>query len=98
MLTQDQILEEVKSGEMFGIVQCDISVPDHLKDRYKDFQPIIKHADISVDDVSKALKKAIVFGWMCTRVSTLYGVLYKFILIYYLLITLIHNDNECSSF
>ena len=51
-LTQDQILGEVKSGELFGVLEIDIHTPDYLKERFKDFQPIIKHSQITIDDVS----------------------------------------------
>ena len=33
-LTQDQIIQYIKDGRLFGFVEFDIEVPDHLKDYF----------------------------------------------------------------
>ena len=33
-LTQDQIIQHIQDGHLFGFVDCDIEVPDHLKDYF----------------------------------------------------------------
>ena len=50
VLTLD-LLEKLQEHKVFGIVVCDIRVPDELKDYFSDFAPIIKHANISYEDI-----------------------------------------------
>ena len=50
-LTEDQIIDEVRNGSFFGMVQCDIYTPDHLKPAFEEFQPIPKHAYLSRQDI-----------------------------------------------
>jgi hypothetical protein len=56
-LREREILAGILDGSIFGIVECDIEVPDGLKDRFKDFQPIIKHANITIEDVGEHMKR-----------------------------------------
>lgn len=56
-LTERQVLAGVADDSIFGIIECDIQVPDHLKDEFKDFCPIIKHVDISINDVGNHMKQ-----------------------------------------
>ena len=56
MLSEEDILTEVRDGSLFGVVVCDIRVPDNLKHRFKDFQPILKHTMISREDVGEHMK------------------------------------------
>jgi len=50
-LTEDQILAEVKSEKLFGMVECDIETTDELKNAFAEFQPIPKHAYMQRKDV-----------------------------------------------
>jgi hypothetical protein len=56
MLTEQQIIADVKSGKIFGLIECDIETPQHLKEIFSEFQPIVKHAFISRDDVGDHMK------------------------------------------
>ena len=55
-ITEQQIIEEVKSGKLFGMVECDIETPEELKTVFSEFQPIAKHARISRDDIGEHMK------------------------------------------
>ena len=44
------LLEKLQEHKVFGILVCDIRVPDDLKDYFRDFAPIIKHANINYED------------------------------------------------
>ena len=33
-LTQDQIIQHIQDGHLFGFVECGIEVPDHLKEYF----------------------------------------------------------------
>ena len=55
--TKQAVLKGLKDKTVFGIVVCDLHVPDELKEYFKDFAPIIKHASINIDDVGDFMKE-----------------------------------------
>ena len=71
-LSEGQIIEEVKTGKMFGMVQCDIETPEELKTAFAEFQPIPKHAKLSKNDVGEHMKRfAIANGLLKTPTKVL---------------------------
>ncbi|XP_067945797.1 uncharacterized protein [Watersipora subatra] len=56
-LTEEQILKEIENGEMFGIAEVDICVPDRYKEIFSEFQPITKHAFLSRDDIGDHMRE-----------------------------------------
>ena len=49
-LTQDQVIQYIKDGHIFGFVECDIEVPDHLKEYFSEMTPIFtKNVDVCLD-------------------------------------------------
>ena len=55
-LTQDQIIQYIKDGHLFGFVECDIEVLEHLKEYFSEMTPIFKNYDISSDDVGEFMQ------------------------------------------
>ena len=45
------ILSEVQNERLFGCVEVDIPVQDHLKEKFTEMCPIFKNAEISRDDI-----------------------------------------------
>ena len=45
------MLQRIKDGNLFGYVQCDIEVPEHLREKFANFPPIFKNTDVSRDDM-----------------------------------------------
>ena len=41
-LREESLLEQIKSGKLFGYVHCDIEVPEVLKKKFAKFPPISK--------------------------------------------------------
>ena len=41
-LNQDQIIQYIQNGHLFGFVECDIEIPDHLKEYFSEMIPILK--------------------------------------------------------
>ena len=41
---------------MFGFVECDIEVPDHLKEYFSEMTPILKNVDNCLDDVGEFMQ------------------------------------------
>ena len=50
-------MQEIKSGKLFGYVQCDLKVPDHLKAYFPNFPPIFKNAVVSRNDIGDLMKE-----------------------------------------
>ena len=51
-----RILSEVRNECLFGCVEVDIHVPDHLKEKLSEMCPIFKNAEISPDDIGDFMK------------------------------------------
>jgi len=56
-LTSEQILTGVLDGSLFGVVECDIEVPEELKDKFSEMCPIFKNVEISRDDIGEYMKE-----------------------------------------
>ena len=55
-LTQDQIIQYICDSHLFRLVECDIEVPDHLKDYFSEMTPIFKNDEVSLDDVGEFMQ------------------------------------------
>ena len=55
-LTEAQILSAIRNESLFGVVECDIRVPDSLKPVFAEMPPIFKNTDISRDDIGEYMK------------------------------------------
>ena len=55
-LNKGQIIQAVKEGSLFGCVECNIRVPDHLKAKFSEMCPIFKNVEISRDDNGECMK------------------------------------------
>ena len=55
-LTEAEILEAVQNDTLFGIVECDIHVPDPLKAHFSEMPPVFKNTEISREDIGPFMK------------------------------------------
>ena len=55
-LNVDAIFEGVKNGSLFGVLLCDIETPDSLKEKFSEFCPIFKNAEVSREDISPLMR------------------------------------------
>ena len=55
-LTEQQLLEGIKKGNLFGYVQFDIEVPENLRANFANFPPIFKNTLVSKNDVGDLLE------------------------------------------
>ena len=55
-MTEEELLSCVKEGTLFGMVQCDLHTPDHLKAKFAEMPPIFKNVDVSRDDIGAKMK------------------------------------------
>ena len=56
-MSEQEVLEAVKEGTLFGLVECDIEVPKHLRAHFAEMTPIFKNVKISRDDIGEPMKK-----------------------------------------
>ena len=56
-LGEEQLMQENKSGWLFGYVQYDLKVPEHLEAYFANFPPIFKHTAASRNDIGDLMKE-----------------------------------------
>ena len=54
---QNQIIQYIEDGHLFGFVECDIEVPDHLKEYFSEMTPTFKNVNICLDDVGEFMQE-----------------------------------------
>ena len=55
-LREERLLEQTRSGKLFGYVQCDIEVPEELKKKLANFPSILKNTNIGRHDIGLLMK------------------------------------------
>ena len=53
----ERLLQEIRSGRLFGYLQCDLNVPEHLKAYFPSFPPIFKNTVVSRNDIGYLMKE-----------------------------------------
>ena len=56
-LTEESLLQRIKDGNLFGYLQCDIEVPEHLRENFANFPPFFKNTNVSKDDIGPLMKE-----------------------------------------
>ena len=49
-VTTDDIMKSIQDGSFYGFVECDIHVPDDLKEKFAEMPPIFKNTELSPSD------------------------------------------------
>ena len=57
MMTEQHILAAVIDGTLFGMVECDIHVPEHLQDHFAEMQPVFKNVTVTRDDIGPFMRQ-----------------------------------------
>ena len=55
-LREENLLKEVRSGNLFGYVQCDIEVPEELKKKFAIFPPIFRNTNVGQHHIGSLMK------------------------------------------
>ena len=55
--TREDMINAINTGESFGIIKCDIHVPDHLISHFSEFPPIFKNVEIKLDDIGSHMQQ-----------------------------------------
>ena len=56
IMSVERILSEVRNERLFGCVEVDIRVPEHLKEKFSEMCPIFKNTNISREDIGEFMK------------------------------------------
>ena len=56
-MTQQHIITAVVDGTLFGMVECDVRVPEHLQDHFAEMQPIFKNTTVTRDDIGPFMRQ-----------------------------------------
>ena len=56
-MTQQQILAAVVDDTLFGMVECDVRVPEELQDYFSEMQPVFKNASVTRDDIGPFMRQ-----------------------------------------
>ena len=56
-ITQQQLLAAVVDGTLFGMVECDVCVPEELQDYFSEMQPVFKNASVTQDDIGPFMRQ-----------------------------------------
>ena len=55
-LSEERLMQEIKSRKLFGYVQCDLKVPEHLKAYFAEVPPIFENVVVSRNDIGDLMK------------------------------------------
>ena len=58
-LSETEILDAIKENKIFGAVEVDLHVPDHLKNFFSELTPIFKHATVNFEDIGPHMQNFI---------------------------------------
>ena len=56
-MTQQEIIAAVVDGTLFGMVECDVRVPEELQDYFSEMQPVFKNASVTRDDIGPFMRQ-----------------------------------------
>ncbi len=56
-MTQQQILAAVFDGTLFGMIECDVCVPEELLDYMSEMQPVFKNASVTRYDIGPFMRQ-----------------------------------------
>ena len=56
-MSQDQIIQYIQDGHLFGFVECDIEVPDHLEEYFSEMTPIFKSTEVSLKNIGEFMQE-----------------------------------------
>ena len=56
-LSFENLLSRIRKGELFGYVQCDLRVPENLREKFESFPPNFKNMFVSRSDIGDFMKK-----------------------------------------
>ena len=56
-MNKNSLIEKIKRGELFGVVDCSLEVPEEMYPYFEDFPPIFKNCEVGRDDIGDHMKE-----------------------------------------
>ena len=56
-MTSQQILSGVRDGTVFGMIECDICVPEEQRDHFAEMQPVFKNISLMREDLGPFMRR-----------------------------------------
>ena len=56
-LSEERLLQGITDGQLFGYVQCDVEVPEHLRSYFSNFPPIFNNTVVSREDIGNLMRE-----------------------------------------
>ena len=56
-LSEERLMQEIRIRRLFGYIQCNLKVPEHLKQYFANFPPIFKKTVVSRNDIGDLMKQ-----------------------------------------
>ena len=56
-VTTQSIVQAVRDEKLFGLVECDLQVPTHLRDHMAEYQPIFKNVNVGLEDIGQHMRE-----------------------------------------
>ena len=56
-MTSQQILRGVCDGTIFGLIECDVCVPEELREHFGEMQPVFKNIHLTRDDLGPFMRR-----------------------------------------
>ena len=56
-MTSQHILSGVRDGTVFGMIECDICVPEELCDHFAEMQPVFKNISLTREDLGPSMRR-----------------------------------------
>ena len=56
-MTSQQILNGVSAGTVFGLIECDLCVPEALREHFAEMQPVFKNIRLTRDDLGPFMRR-----------------------------------------
>ena len=56
-MTSHSIIAAVIDGTLFGMVECDVRVPDNLREYFAEMQPVFKNVTVTRDDIGPYMRQ-----------------------------------------
>jgi hypothetical protein len=55
-MSENEVLSKITEGEIFGVVECDIHVPEDKKEKFSEMTPIFKNVDIPFEAIGEHMQ------------------------------------------
>ena len=73
-----ELIDDIVQDRFFGVVACDIKVPENLKEKFSEFQPIFKNVEIEYKDLSDETKTQVKESYKSRKLIGRNAISYRF--------------------